>query len=100
MDANIISGSGKVPAAVVGVAGDVIATANHVHQHLDGTTPLSVHAESATVGSNRLRGGRPGAALDVDAKRLAVLGNLSGTPILVRGGALEPRWQPLNQTGF
>lgn len=97
IDANIISGSGKVPAVAVGVSGDVIVTANHVHQFLDGAAGLVIHAVSTTVGQNRLRGGQPAGFLDVDEDRIAVLGNLVTQPILVRGANLPPRWDDLNQ---
>ncbi|MET0780578.1 MAG: hypothetical protein ABWZ16_03530, partial [Microbacterium sp.] len=100
VDANIISGSGKVPAAMIGVGGDVIATANHVHQFVDGAPALLVHAQSASVGQNRLRGGRPSGELDVDPKRVAVVGNLSSVPIQVRGAALGAPWVSLNPNGF
>ena len=101
VDANIIAGSGELPAALIGVGGDVVVTSNHVHTHIDRETPaLRIVARSATVGQNRLRGGRPSGEVDVDPKRIAVLGNLSSTPITNFGGGLEARWAQLNQTGF
>jgi len=101
VDANIVAGGGELPAALVGVAGDVVVTSNHVHTHVERETPaLRVVARSATVGQNRLRGGRPSGQVDVDPKRIAVLGNLSSTPITNFGGGLEARWAQLNQTGF
>jgi hypothetical protein len=101
IDANIVAGSGEVPAALVGVGGDVVVTSNHLHNRIERETPaLRVVAQSATVGQNRLRGGRPSGQVDVDPKRIAVLGNLSTTPITNFGNQLEARWAPLNQTGF
>lgn len=101
VDANIVAGSGELPAALVGVGGDVVVTSNHVHAHVEREAPaLRVVARSATVGQNRLRGGRPSGQVDVDPKRIAVLGNLSSTPITNFGGSLEARWATFNQTGF
>ena len=72
-----------------------------MHTHVEREAPaLRVVARSATVGQNRLRGGRPSGQVDVDPKRLAVLGNLSSTPITNFGGSLEARWTQLNQSGF
>ena len=59
-----------------------------------------VHAQSASVAQNRLRGGRPSGELDVDPKRVAVVGNLSSVPLQVRGAALGAPWVGLNPTGF
>jgi hypothetical protein len=100
VDANVVSGSAKLPAALVGVGGDVVVTANHVHTRAEGAAALRVVARSAAVAQNRLRGGIPSADIDVDPKRVTVLGNLSTTPIQVGGSALEARWANLNQTGF
>jgi hypothetical protein len=101
VDANILAGAGEVPAVLVGVGGDVVFTSNHVHQRTESAAAaLRIVARSATVGQNRLRGGRPSGEVDVDPKRIAVLGNLSSLPILNFGGALDARWNNLNQTGF
>lgn len=100
VDANIVSGSAKLPAALIGVAGDVVVTSNHVHTFPEGAAALRVVARSAAVAQNRLRGGVPSGEIDVDPKRITVLGNLSTTPIENFGGALEARWADLNQDGF
>ena len=50
-------------------------------------------------GQNRFRGGEPSAELDVDPKRLAVVGNLSSADITVFGSPLDPPWDPLNLNG-
>ena len=100
VDTNIVSGSGEVPTAVVGVFGEVVVTGNQLHARTE-TSAAALHllAIAGTVGQNRLRGGKPSADLDVDPERLAVLGNLSSTGIAVFGGSLDPRWDPLNLQG-
>lgn len=101
VDTNIVAGSGEFPTALVGVAGEVVATGNQFHQRRESTTAaFRLVALAATVSANRLRGGRPSGSFDVDPKRLAVLGNLTTNRIEVFGGGLDARWDPLNPTGF
>lgn len=101
VDTNIVAGGGKRPVALVGVAGDVVATGNQFHTHRDEEAPaLRLVARAATVSANRLRGGRPSGSFEVNSDMLAVLGNLSTTGIEVNGGPLQARWDPLNLTGF
>jgi hypothetical protein len=101
VDTNIVGGSGEVATAQIGLAAEVVVTGNQFHARRDfGAPALDVRAIAATVSANRLRGGEPSGSLDVDPKRLAVLGNLTTTGIQVFGGPLEPRWDPLNQNGF
>jgi hypothetical protein len=100
VDANIVSGSPELPAALVGVAGEVVLSGNQIHQHREvGTPALRLLALAATVATNRFRGGKPSAELEVDPRRVAVLGNLTSTGITVLGGALDPQWDPLNPVG-
>jgi len=100
VDANIISGSAELPTVLVGVFGDVVVSGNQLHTRLEGPAPaLRVLAIAATVGNNRLRGGRPSAQLEVDPSRLAVLGNLTSDQIFVQGGPLTMPWIPLNPSG-
>ncbi len=99
-DANIVSGSGEMAAALIGVAGEVVASANHLHARQGGAPALHIIAEAASVNANRLRGGEPTARLDVDPKRLAVLGNLVTDGIDVAGGPLPAPWDQFNPTGF
>jgi hypothetical protein len=101
VDANIIGGGAKLPAALVGVGGDVVFTSNHVHQPEEtSSAAVRIVARSASVAQNRVRGGRPSGELDVDPKRIAVLGNLTSQPITNFGGPLDARWADLNPTGF
>ena len=91
VDTNIVSGGGDRAAALIGVAGDVVCTGNQLHNRNDAPFPaLRLVARTATVGQNRFRGGDPSAELDVDPKRLAVVGNLSTAYITVFGNPLEP----------
>jgi hypothetical protein len=100
VDANIVAGSPAMPAALVGIAGEVVLTGNQLHSRRDtGTPALLLRALAATVSANRFRGGEPSAQLEVDPERLAVLGNLSSTVITVFGGGLDARWDPLNLNG-
>jgi hypothetical protein len=100
VDTNIVSGSGEISAALVSVAGEVVATGNHIHNRLrSGSSALQLVADAASVSSNRLRGGEPSGELDVNPEKLAVLGNLTTTGIAVFGGGLDPRWAPLNLSG-
>ncbi len=100
IDTNIISGSGELPAALVSVAGEVVATGNQLHTRVDAGAPaLRLVALAATVSANRMRGGRPSGSFDVNPEKLAVLGNLTTSGIEVFGGPLEPRWDPLNLNG-
>ena len=100
VDANIISGSAELPTVLVGVSGDVVVSGNQLHTRFEGPAPaLRVLAIAATVGNNRLRGGRPSAQLEVDPSRLAVVGNLSSDQIFVLGGPLTMPWIPLNPSG-
>lgn len=100
VDTNIVSGSGEVPTAVVGVFGEVVATGNQLHaRERASAAALHLLATAGTVGQNRFRGGKPSADLDVDPERLAVLGNLSSNGIAVFGSPLDPRWDPLNLQG-
>lgn len=100
VDNNIVGGGGELPAVLIGVFGDVVATGNQVHQQQETDAPaLLVTANVATVSANRLRGGRPSGELRVDPERIAVLGNLSSGGIFVGGGQLQPPWLPLNIEG-
>ncbi len=99
-DANIVSGSGELAAALIGVAGEVVASANHLQARRGAAPALHVIAEAASINANRLRGGEPTARLDVDPKRLAVLGNLATDGIEVSGGALPSPWDQFNPSGF
>lgn len=100
VDTNIVSGSGEVPTAVVGVFGEVVVTGNQLHSRVQSSVAaLHLLAIAGTVGQNRFRGGKPSADLDVDPERLAVLGNLSSNGIAVLNGPLDPRWDPLNLQG-
>ena len=99
-DANIVSGSGEVSVALIGVAGEVVASGNHLHARQGAAPALHVIAEAASINANRLRGGEPTARLDVDPKRLAVLGNLVTDGIEVSGAALPAPWDQFNPTGF
>ena len=75
-------------------------TGNQLHSRNDAPFPaLRLVARTATVGQNRLRGGEPSAELDVDPKRLAVVGNLSSADIAVFGNPLDPPWDALNLNG-
>ena len=101
VDANIVSGGGKPPTALVGVAGEVVATGNQFHNRTEtDAAAFRLVALAATVSANRLRGGRPSGSFEVNPKTLAVLGNLSTFGIEVMGGPLDARWDPLNLTGF
>ncbi len=101
VDANIVAGSGELATVLVGVAGEVVASSNQLHARLQSAAPaLHVLASAGTVNANRLRGGEPSARLDIDPKRLAVLGNLSTNGISVLGGPLDPPWAQLNPAGF
>lgn len=100
VDANIVSGSGELPTAIVGVRGEVIATGNHFHARLGMSTPaLRLMALVAGVHSNRFRGGEPSATLDVPDSRVAVLGNLCSNLILLNGAPLPAPWAVLNPAG-
>jgi hypothetical protein len=101
LDTNIVSGSGELATALVGVAGEVVASANQLHARMQGgAAALHVRASAASVSTNRLRGGEPSGVLDVDPKRVAVLGNLATNGITVAGGALPSPWDQFNPTGF
>jgi Family of unknown function (DUF6519)/Right handed beta helix region len=100
VDTNIVSGGGDRAAALIGVAGDVVCTGNQLHNRNDAPFPaLRLVARTATVGQNRFRGGDPSAELDVDPKRLAVVGNLSTAHITVFGNLLNAPWDALNLNG-
>lgn len=101
VDANIVSGSGELATALVGVAGEVVASANQLHARMQGgAAALHVRASAASVSTNRLRGGEPSGVLDVDPKRIAVLGNLATNGITVAGAPLFSPWDQFNPTGF
>jgi hypothetical protein len=101
VDTNIVAGGGKLPTALVGVAGEVVATGNQFHNRRESeAAAFRLIATAATVSANRLRGGRPSGSFEVNPDTLAVLGNLSTSGIEVMGGALQARWDPLNLTGF
>jgi hypothetical protein len=100
VDANIVSGSGELPTAIVGVRGEVIATGNQLHARLGMTTPaLRLMALAASVHANRFRGGDPSAMLEVPEDKCAVVGNLGSTLILLNGAPLPMIWAPLNPAG-
>jgi hypothetical protein len=100
VDANIVAGSAKLPAALVGVSGDIVVTSNQLQTRLEGAAALRVVGRSAAVAQNRFRGGIPAADILVDPKRVTVLGNLSTSQIRVSGTPLGGPWNALNATGF
>jgi hypothetical protein len=100
VDTNVVGGGGGQPAVLVAAPAEVVFTGNHCQQRTD-TEAAALHlvASAATVSANRLRGGKPSGQLVVDPLRLAVLGNLSSTGILMSGNVLGLPWQPLNLEG-
>ena len=77
-----------------------MCTGNQFHApYVIGIPAVRLVAAAATVGSNRFRGGRPSAGLDVDPERLAVVGNLSSPDIVVFGNPLGSPWDALNLNG-
>ena len=100
LEGNVVAGNAEVPAVVVAVEGDVVAHGNQVRTSAEGASALQVRATSASVATNRLRGGNPSAQLDVDPKRLAVLGNLTSSGITVAGSPLGSPWSALNPDGL
>jgi hypothetical protein len=79
----------------------VVASANQLHARLQAAAPaLHVLALAGSVNANRLRGGEPSGVLDIDPKRVAVVGNLATNGITVAGSGLSAPWDQLNPTGF
>ena len=100
LDGNVVTGNAEIQAVVVAVEGDVVVSGNQVRTRVEGAPALSVRASSATVATNRLRGGSPSADLDVDPKRVAVVGNLTSLGITLSGSPLIAPWDALNPDGI
>ena len=100
LEGNVVSGNREIQAVVVAVEGDVVVHGNQVRTSAEGAPALLVRASSASVATNRLRGGNPSADLEVDPKRLAVVGNLTSSGITVGGAALGSPWSALNPDGL
>ncbi len=99
VEGNTISGNPEVPTVSIELEGSVVASGNHFLTRLEGAPVLVMRANSATLGTNRLRGGNPTAKIEVDPKQLAVVGCLNTNGIDVFGGPLPSPWDALNPTG-
>lgn len=102
VDTNTVTGGGETPAALIAVRGEAVVSGNQCHQRQESAAAaLELYAVAATVSHNRLRGGRPSGALNVDIKALAVVGNISSNGIEagVPLGGLGLPWKPLNPDG-
>jgi hypothetical protein len=100
VEANTIAGGGETPTTLVGVGGEVVLTGNHMQtRRQTGAPALHLLGLAATVSANRFRGGEPSVRIEIDPKRIAVVGNLSSLGIVVNGGPLDPPWSALNPNG-
>ncbi|MER6187928.1 DUF6519 domain-containing protein [Streptomyces sp. NPDC001652] len=99
VDANTLVGGARVTAQIR-VAGDVVADANQfVHGGAQEVRAFVVAASSATVTTNRVRGGpRAALVLEVAAGRFAAVGNLApgGVHLGAVGNGLPAPWNGLN----
>lgn len=99
IEGNVAAGSGRGQAVLIDVGGDVVVSSNQCWQAANSGLPaLDVRANSATVNANRARAGKPSIAIAVDPARMAFLGNVMTSGVVVPGG-LDPKWQPLNVDG-
>lgn len=98
VEGNTITGAGGAAAAMVGIGGDLVVSGNQFRQVGD-LPALHVVAGSATVTGNRARGGSPSILLQLDPQRMAVLGNLTSSGVVVNGTALGAPWAALNPSG-
>lgn len=93
---NAATGSVGGFAARVRADGNAVVSGNRFEQpDQSEQAALTVQAGSATVATNRARGGIPSMRLRVVRERLAVLGNITSNGIDATGG-LDPTWVPLN----
>ncbi len=77
--------------------GTVTFGQNHCAATMKGDRPLvAIRADAAAVTANRATGGRPSMQLDVDPKRLTVVGNLTSSGI---APPLAAAFAPLNLDG-
>lgn len=101
VEGNTVTGGGITPAGHIAISGgEVIASDNHWQQPVEvDATCLRIRAGTATVTSNRVRGGRPSIVLEMSGKRAAVLGNLTMGGTILDGAPLGPPWDALNVDG-
>lgn len=100
VEGNVVWGNGEMATARISIGeGEAVVGGNQFLTAAEGASALSMTADAGTVATNRLRGGRPSAALTGNPKQYAVVGNITSSGIEINGGPLDPTWLPLNPDG-
>jgi hypothetical protein len=93
---NVLLARGAASAVELIAAGECLINSNRVELRGNNRAAVRVATGAAIVNANRVRGGE--ISIQVIAKSVAVLGNITTGTILVPGG-LQPPWDALNVQG-